>query len=152
MKEIGSAGVALAAALSVLATALPAQEIKLIIRGDDLGMTQGSLVAFERAFNEGVLTCGAMVAPGPWFEAAAELARKNPGWCTGVHLCLVGEWRGYRWRPVSPRDKVRSLVDEDGYLHTSPTELFRHEPKLEEIDTELRAQVDLAKKRGVNVQ
>ena len=128
------------------------QDIKLIIRGDDLGMTQGSLVAFERAFNEGVLTSGAMIVPGPWFESAAELARRNPGWCTGVHLCLVGEWRGFRWRPVLPWDKVRSIVDADGYLYTSPRELFSHQPKLEEIDAELRAQVELAKKRGVNVQ
>jgi predicted glycoside hydrolase/deacetylase ChbG (UPF0249 family) len=53
-------------------------------------MTQGSLVAFERAFNEGVLTSAAMQAPAPWMEGAAELARKNPGWCVGVHLSLVG--------------------------------------------------------------
>jgi predicted glycoside hydrolase/deacetylase ChbG (UPF0249 family) len=132
--------------------AAQAQEIKLLVRGDDLGMTQGSLVAFEKAFNEGVLTCGAMVVPGPWFEGAAELARRNPGWCIGVHLCLVGEWRGFRWRPVLPWDKVRSMVDGDGYLYTSPGELFAHQPKLEEIDAELRAQINLAKKRGVNVQ
>ena len=152
MKRMWLVVTALASAVSFLPGVLCAQEIKLIIRGDDFGMTQGSLIAFERAFNEGVLTTGAMVVPGPWFEAAAELARKNPGWCTGVHLCLVGEWRGYRWRPVLPPDKVRSLVDEDGYLYTSPTELFRHSPKLDEIDAELRAQVNLAKRRGVNVQ
>ncbi len=137
---------------TLLGFAAQAQEIRLIVRGDDFGMTQGSLLAFERALNEGVLTSGAMVVPGPWFEAAAELARKNPGWCIGVHLCLVGEWRGYRWRPVLPWDKVRSIVDEDGFLYPSPRELFRHEPKLAEIDAELRAQIDLAKKRGVNVQ
>jgi len=28
-----------------------AQDIRLIIRGDDMGMTQGSLIAFEKAFN-----------------------------------------------------------------------------------------------------
>ena len=127
------------------------QDIKLIIRGDDFGMTQGSLVAFERAFNEGVLQCGAMVVPGPWSEAASELARKNPGWCVGIHLCLFGEWRGYRWRPVLPYDKVPSIVDEDGFLYQSPNQLFAHKPKLEEIDAELRAQVLLAKKRGVNI-
>jgi hypothetical protein len=136
----------------MIALAAQAQEIKLLVRGDDLGMTQGSLVAFEKAFNEGVLTSGAMVVPGPWFEGAAELARRNPGWCIGVHLCLVGEWRGFRWRPVLPWDKVRSIVDSDGYLYTSPGELFAHQPKLEEIDAELRAQINLAKKRGVNVQ
>jgi len=34
-----------------------AEETRLIVRGDDLGMTQGTLLAFERAFNKGVLTC-----------------------------------------------------------------------------------------------
>jgi predicted glycoside hydrolase/deacetylase ChbG (UPF0249 family) len=128
------------------------QEVRLIVRGDDMGMTQGSLVAFERALNEGVLTCASIVVPGPWFEGAAELARKNPGWCTGIHLCLVGEWRGFRWRPVLPWDKVRSLVDVDGFLYSSPDALFEHKPSLEEIDGELRAQVDLAKRKGINVQ
>ncbi len=129
-----------------------AQDIKIIIRGDDMGMTQGSLAAFEKAFNMGVMTCGSIIVPAPWFEGAAELCRKNPGWCTGVHLCLVGEWRGYRWRPVLPWDDVSSLVDEDGFLYTYPDELFAHNPELDEIDAELRAQVDLAIKKGVNVQ
>jgi len=129
-----------------------AEDIRLIIRGDDMGMTQGSLVAFERALNEGVLTCASIQAVAPWFEGAAELCMKNPGWCTGVHLTLVGEWRGYRWRPVLPWDKVSSLVDEDGFLYTYPDELFAHKPKLEEIEAELRAQVDLALKKGINVQ
>lgn len=127
-------------------------EIKLIIRGDDMGMTQGSLVAFERAFNEGVLTCASIQVPAPWFEGAAELCRKNPGWCTGIHLTLIGEWRGYWWRPVLPWDKVPSLVDEDGYFYRYPKEMHAHKPKLEEIDAELRAQIDLAIKRGINVQ
>jgi hypothetical protein len=139
---------------AILLLALPAQaqEIRLVVRGDDLGMTQGSLVAFEKAFNHGVLTTGAIVVPGPWFEAAAELARRNPGWCIGVHLCMVGEWRGFRWRPVLPWDQVRSMVDDDGYLYASPRQLFARQPKLQEIDAELRAQINLAKKRGVNVQ
>ena len=136
------------------AAGLPAQsqEVRVIVRGDDLGMTQGSLTAFERAMNNGVLTTAGIIVPGPWFEAVAELARRNPGWCTGVHLCLVGEWRGFRWRPVLPWDKVRSIVDADGYFHTSPRALFAARPKIEEIDAEMRAQIELAKKRGVNVQ
>ena len=136
-----------------LQAAVQAEEpIRLIIRGDDMGMTQGSLVAFERAFNEGVLSSASVVVPGPWFEGAAELCRKNPGWSTGIHLCLVGEWRGYRWRPVLPWNQVSSIVDEDGFLYTYPDELFSHRPKLEEIEAELRAQIDLARKKGVNVQ
>ena len=129
-----------------------AEEIRLIIRGDDMGMTHGANVAFEKAFNEGVLTCGAIQAPAPWFEEAAELCRKNPGWCVGVHLCIIGEWRGYRWRPVLPWDQVSSIVDEDGFLYRYPEELFANKPKLEEIDAEFRAQIALALKHGVGVQ
>jgi len=129
-----------------------AQDIRLIVRGDDFGMTQGSVPAFEKAFNKGILTCGSLLVQPPWFEAAAELARKNPRWCVGVHLALVGEWRGYNWRPVLPWDRVSSLVDEDGFLLKNPRELFKHGPKLEEIDAELRAQINLAKKKGVDVQ
>ena len=134
------------------ATAFTQDEIKLIIRGDDFGMTQGSLLAFEKDFNEGLLTSGAIVVPGPWFEGAAELAKKNPGWCVGVHLCLIAEWRGYRWRPVLPYDKVPTIVDADGFLFQSPEDLKAHNPKLSEIEAEYRAQIELAKKRGVNVQ
>jgi len=137
--------------LVVSTTALAEDEIRLIVRGDDMGMTQGSLVAFEKAFNHGVLTCGAVQVTAPWFEAAAELCRKNPGWCVGVHLAIIGEWQGYRWRPVLPWDKVSSIVDEDGFLYTHPKEVFKRNPKIEEIDAELRAQVDLAKKKGVNI-
>ena len=50
-----------------------AEEIRLIVRGDDFGMTQGSLIAFEKAFDEGVLTCWSVLVPAPWFEGAAEL-------------------------------------------------------------------------------
>ena len=142
----------LVATLTLTTTTSRAQGIQLIVRGDDFGMTEGNLEAVEKAMNEGVMTCTSLIVPAPWFEAASELARRNPGWCAGIHLCLVGEWQGYRWRPVLPWDRVRSLVDSDGYFHASPQDLFAHEPKPEEMEAELRAQVGLARKKGVNIQ
>jgi predicted glycoside hydrolase/deacetylase ChbG (UPF0249 family) len=138
--------------ISSFAEADTMTDIKLIIRGDDMGMTQGSLVAFEKAFNEGVLTCASIQVPAPWFEGAAELSKKNPVWCVGVHLTAIGEWRGYRWRPALPWDKVSSLVDEDGFLYRHPDELIAHNPKPEEMEAEFRAQIELALKKGINVQ
>jgi hypothetical protein len=129
-----------------------AEDIKLIVRGDDFGMTHGSLLAFEKGFNDGILTCGSLLVQAPWFEGAAALARKNPMWCLGIHLSLIGEWIGYRWRPVLPWDKISSIVDEDGYLFTDPEELFKKRPRIEEIDAEMRAQIVLGKKRGVDPQ
>ena len=127
-------------------------EIRLIVRGDDMGMTYGSLEAFEQGFNHGVLTVGAMQVPAPWFEAAATLCKKNPGWCVGVHLALIGEWQGYRWRPVLPWSDVSSLVDENGFFYRYPEELFAQKPDIDEIDAEFRAQIELALKYGVDVQ
>ena len=113
-----------------------------------MGMTQGSLEAFEAAFNRGVLSCASLIVPGPWFEGAADLCSRNPGWCTGIHLCLVGEWRGFRWRPVLPWNQVSSLVDDDGFLYTYPDQLFAQKPKLGEIEAEL--DVDAAIPHGGN--
>ncbi len=123
----------------------------LIVRGDDLGMTQGSIEAFDQAIINGVLTCASIQVPAPWFEAAAELTGRHPEFCFGIHMTLVGEWRGYRWRPVLPYDKIPSLVDEEGYLFTSPEKLFASNPEPDEIEAELRAQIDLALKKGIPV-
>jgi len=147
-----SAAFLLCSIMLVMPGIADAEDIRLIIRADDMGMTQGSLVAFERALNKGVATCASVMVSAPWFEGAAELCRKNPGWCTGIHLTIVGEWRGYRWRPVLPWDNVSSLVDEDGFFYPSFDELYAHDPKHEEIEAEMRAQIDLAMKKGINVQ
>ncbi len=129
-----------------------AEDIRLIVRGDDLGMTQGSIVAFEKSFKEGVLTCASVLVVAPWFEAAADRIRHNPGWCIGVHLSLIGEWQGYRWRPVLPWSKVPTLVDTDGFLFPAPDELWSNKPKPEEIEAEFRAQINLAMKKGLKPQ
>jgi predicted glycoside hydrolase/deacetylase ChbG (UPF0249 family) len=126
-------------------------DIRLIVRGDDMGMTYGSIVAFEKAFKEGILTCAGVQVTAPWFEGAAELYKKNPEWCVGVHLSIIGEWRGYRWRPVLPWDQVPSVVDPDGFLYRYPEELFSNKPKIQEIENEFRAQLKLALKKGINV-
>jgi chitin disaccharide deacetylase len=151
-RRLRTAAIVLGLCLAAFLQTGSAQNTRLIIRADDLGMTEGSLEAIERGMNQGVLCATSVLVPGPWFEAAAALCRRNAGWCTGVHLCLVGEWQGFRWRPVLPWSEVRSVVDEDGFLYPSPTELFAHKPRLAEMEAEMRAQVELARKKGVRVQ
>jgi chitin disaccharide deacetylase len=147
-----NAVILLVLALTLIPRSSHSQSIRMIVRGDDMGMTEGSLEAFEKAFNRGVLTSGAIQVPAPWFEGAATLAIKNPRWCTGVHLTLCGEWIGCRWRPVLPWDKVRTMVDGDGFLFTHPDSLFIRKPNIREIEAEFRAQIELAKRKGINVQ
>jgi predicted glycoside hydrolase/deacetylase ChbG (UPF0249 family) len=73
-------------------------------------------------------------------------------WWVGLHLSIIGEWRGYRWRPVLPWDQLSSIVDHDGFIYRYPEELFSHNPNIEQIKAEFRAQIRLALKKGVNVQ
>ena len=148
--------------LLFLCSALPAQDgkIRLWLRGDDFGYTHASNVAMEQAFNQGFMSSGSLLVPGPWFAETAATAKANPHWNVGVHLTITAEWDVLRWRPVSPISEVPSLVAPDGYLYTSgyragtpqPGDLRAfHEPNLAEVEKEFRAQVERAKSMGVNV-
>ncbi|MGB9836390.1 MAG: polysaccharide deacetylase family protein [Candidatus Saccharicenans sp.] len=123
--------------------------VELIVRGDDMGMTHSANEAFALAFEKGILTTGGLLVPAPWFEDAARRVREHPEWSVGVHLCVNAEWKDYRWRPVLPYNLVPSLVDEDGYFFPTASAFLDHRPKVEEVEKELRAQVERALARGL---
>jgi predicted glycoside hydrolase/deacetylase ChbG (UPF0249 family) len=128
------------------------ESIQLIVRGDDFGMTHASNMAIARGFEHGILTCSSILTIAPWFEEAARMCRENPDWCIGVHLALNGEWRDYRWKPILPVTEVPSLVDGDGYFYQTEEAFLAANPGLEEVEKELRAQVELALKRKIDIQ
>ncbi len=125
--------------------------IILITRADDMGYTHTGNLAILECMRNGIIRSAAILAVSPWFEEAAKIARDNPDLCFGVHLGLIGEWRGYRWRPVLPYSEIRSLVDEDGFLWPSPTEFWAHHPNTADMEKEFSAQIELARKKGVNL-
>ena len=124
-------------------------DIILITRADDMGYTHTGNLAILECLRNGIIKSAAILAIAPWFEEAASIARANPDLCFGVHLGIIGEWRGYRWRPVLPYSEIPTLVDEDGFLWRSPQEFWDHNPDLSELEREFRAQIDLARKKGV---
>jgi hypothetical protein len=130
----------------------PGEEgVELIVRGDDMGMTQAANEAFELAFSRGILAAGGMIVPSPWFEDAARRCRENLQWSVGVHLCVNAEWKDYRWRPVLPFNLVPSLVDEDGYFFPTALGFLSANPAVKEVEMELRAQIDRALSRGLRL-
>jgi len=128
-----------------------AQEIKLIVRGDDLGFCHSANLAFEKVYKEGILTSAEIMVPVPWFKEAVEITRKNPGLDIGVHLVLTSEWRFYSWGPVLPASEVPSLVDDDGNFFPSVSSFLAAKPKPDEVEKELRAQIELALKKGLKI-
>jgi hypothetical protein len=127
------------------------KEIILITRADDMGYTHTGNLAILECLRDGIIRSAAILVISPWFEEAAKMAGENPDLCFGVHLGIIGEWRGYRWRPVLPYSDVRTLVDEDGFLWASPGEFWSHHPDMMELEKEFAAQIELAEKKGVQL-
>jgi predicted glycoside hydrolase/deacetylase ChbG (UPF0249 family) len=142
--------------LTILLSAVVLQpastDIRLIVKGDDMGAAHGINAATIKAFKNGVLTTTNVIVPGPWFPEAARLLKENPGLDVGVHLALTSEWDNVKWRPLTYSP---SIVDEDGYLlpmvqpragAATGRSLKERAWKLEEVERELRAQLTLAKR------
>ena len=114
----------------------------LIVHADDLGETHSVNAATIKAFESGLVNSASLMVPCPWFPEIADYAKSHPDADFGIHLTLTSERIYYRWGPVASKDKVPSLVDENGYFHHDWTPATRINPK--EVDIELRAQIDRA--------
>jgi predicted glycoside hydrolase/deacetylase ChbG (UPF0249 family) len=126
--------------------------IKVVFRGDDMGVAQAINEACIKSYREGVVRSVEVIAPGAWFLDAARLLKESPDLDVGVHLCLTSEWERCKWRPLT---HAPSLVDADGYFYPatnqrtdfSPNSGFLEaKPKLDEVEAELRAQIELTRK------
>jgi hypothetical protein len=127
-----------------------ARERVAVVHVDDLGMCHAANEGGFEALENGPATCGSLMVPCPWFAEAAARARARPELDLGIHLTLNSEWSHYRWGPVAGRSAVPSLLDEEGFLpRTSLETVQRARP--EEVEIELRAQIDRALGAGIDV-
>lgn len=132
-------------------------EIRLIVRADDMGVCRAANEACIKAYREGIVRSVEVIVPGAWFPEAAKLVNENPGLDVGVHLCLTSEWELCKWRPLTGG---KSLVDENGYFYPmtgqmrgrpANTGFLDARPKIEEVEKELRAQIEMGKKHIKNL-
>lgn len=115
---------------------------------DDLGSSHGANQAFLELAARGLVTCGSVMVPAPWFREIAEAACRDRTLDLGVHLTLTSEWDTCRWAPVSTVSRTSGLIDDDGYFWRDLDSLRRHMvPEAAEI--ELRMQVERAIAAGI---
>ncbi|MGI9530886.1 polysaccharide deacetylase family protein [Lutimonas sp.] len=124
----------------------PADARLLIIHADDLGVAHSENAASIKAIEDGVVNSASVMMPTPWVLEVAEYAKAHPETHDfGLHLVLTSEWKNYRWGPVASIDKVPTLINEHGYFHAG----CKPEASLEEVEVELRAQIDRAFAMGL---
>jgi predicted glycoside hydrolase/deacetylase ChbG (UPF0249 family) len=140
-----SAVLILAFILSVVAAA---QEKRLIIHADDLGNAHATNVAAMEMLESSAVSSASIMMPCAWVAEIADYARKHPEKDLGLHLTLTSEWKGLRWGPVAGRSRVPGLVDAEGYMHMSEMTVAM-KASAQEVETELRAQIELAKALGI---
>ncbi|GAO42593.1 ChbG/HpnK family deacetylase [Flavihumibacter petaseus] len=124
---------------------------RLIIRGDDMGYSHSGNLALMQCYEKGVETSIEVIAASPWFPEAARMLSAQPNVEVGLHFAITSEWDNVKWRPLTT---AASLRDEDGYFYPMlwtnknyPGQAVKDNPwKLEDVEKELRAQIELVKK------
>ncbi len=121
----------------------------LIINADDFGMCRGANLAVMDLFKDekSAITSSTVMAPCAWAPEACKFAAENPELGIGVHLTLTSEWSNYRWAPVNSKN-TDSLRDEEGFMWHESDQVEKN-VDIDEVEGEIRAQVERCKKLGM---
>lgn len=122
-----------------------------LVRMDDFGMSHSVNMAVKEVIESGLPSSVSIMFVCPWYQEAVDILKEHPEVSVGIHLTLNAEWKNYRWGPISGKDAVPGLVDEYGYFFPSRSKLFANNPKIDEIEKELRAQLDRAMNSGIKI-
>jgi chitin disaccharide deacetylase len=133
----------------LLAQGSDSTETILLIRADDLGMSHGVNLAVRKLAETGLPFSTSVMVACPWYQEAIDILKENPQITPGIHLTLNSEWKYYKWGPVAGQTAVPSLIDEDGYFFPTRDLFYANEPELDEIEIELRSQIERAMRSGV---
>ena len=122
----------------------------LIINADDFGMCQAIHTAITRSLTAGVVTSTTLMVPCAWALYAMQWPAAHPDIPFGVHLTAVGDSLNYRWKPISSRDHVSSLVDETGHFYNlDRMDEFLARARLDELEMEFRSQIETVLAAGL---
>jgi predicted glycoside hydrolase/deacetylase ChbG (UPF0249 family) len=125
----------------------PADVRVLILHADDIGMCYEANESAKSYLENDQIQSAALMVPCPWYNEMAAWYKDHPDYDLGLHLALTSEWKWYRWGPVAAATKVPGLIDKEGYLFRSVIGVAMSASP-EEVETELRAQIDKALKVG----
>ncbi|MGD0031159.1 ChbG/HpnK family deacetylase [Paenibacillus illinoisensis] len=88
--------------------------MKLIVNADDFALTMGVTQGIIKGMKEGIITDTSVLVNAKSFDESIHLAKENGITSMGVHLTLTFS------KPLLPRSKVKSLVDDHGDFFRKP--------------------------------
>ena len=91
----------------------------LIVNADDFGRSEAVNRGVAEGFQRGIVTSASLVAAGPAFAQAVEIAKSLPGLGVGIHL-IANEYT-----PILPPNKIPRLVDATGRFYSRPHQFAR---------------------------
>ena len=124
---------------------------RLVVRGDDMGFSHSADLALVKSYRQGIETSIEVIVPSPWFPETIKMLKQNPRVDVGLHFAITSEWDNVKWRPLTD---CASLKNEDGYfypmIHKNKNypgqAILDHNYKVEDIEKEMRAQIEMARK------
>ena len=141
IKKTAAAGITSSIPTFILSRDRSDQTIQLLVRADDMANNWCRTVGMVKSFKEGIVTSVSLMTPSPYYEESVRLCKENPSMTVGLHITLLAT----RTRPVLSPEVVPSIITSTGFFHESLDELNNANPKMEEIEKEIGAQIEKAR-------
>ncbi|GIW42229.1 MAG: hydrolase [Candidatus Binatia bacterium] len=121
--------------------------IRLIVSGDDFGMSPGTNAGILEAYRKGILRQASLMVAGDAAEEAVAAALREPGLAVGLHLVLV------QGRSALPPYAALPLVDFSGEFPKNPVaagvRYFFRRSLRDVLRREIRAQLEAFSATGL---
>jgi hypothetical protein len=122
------------------------EPVKLLMRADDMGKTYGRTKGIIKAHKEGIITSASIMPTSAYFEESVKLCKENPSLAVGIHISIADITQ----RPVLSPEVIPSIVGPNGFFYENTSQLEKVNPKIEEIEKEIRAQIGKARASGLH--
>ncbi len=123
----------------------------VLLRCDDIGLSKSVNDAIEKVTEKKIPISASVIVNSRYYLQAVEILKRHPEISVGVHLTFTSEWESDKWKPLLPKEKVKSLVDSSGYFYYSRAILINANPDTSEIKAEAEAQIQKILKSGLKV-
>lgn len=116
---------------------------------DDAGISSESNERAIRSVEKGIAGSMSVRMPCPWTSPMIRYLKNHPETDGGLHLTHSSEWEDYSRDPLSGIYTSPGLTDQEGVPRRSGENVL-HNATPDEVETEIKAQPEKARKMGFN--